>query len=299
MRRGGGGSADLAPLVDELRAGRTVVIFPEGTRSRDGSMQDFHSGAFRLAALAGVPVVPVGLRGTSELLPVHRELHRSAVQVRIRSPLLAASAADGQSAVATLTRQPVERPDSRLRRRLAAFAATPVCLALVAAWALLEAISWPVVPEVLLVVLVLAAPVMWWRLTLVALVAGVTGGLLTLGLAASGLRPPQPLVTEPMRAAATSDVAAHGARAAYAQPFSGIPYKVYATAAGEADVEPVSFALHSAIARGSRFVLVAGFAALLAVALQSWRRYYPLLVAAVVSGFGLGLVRVVSAWNQA
>ncbi len=299
VRRGGGGSADLAPLVDELRGGRTVVVFPEGTRSRDGSLQRFHSGAFRLAAEAGVPVVPVGLRGTSELLPVHGDVHRAAVQVRIGTPMSMATAADGQVAVQTLTGAPVDEPDSGLRKRVAAFASGGAGLLLVAVWAFLEAMVWPVVPELLLVVLVLAAPAMWWRLTVTALVAGVLGGVVMLGVAGAGVDLPQPLVTDRMRESAAADVGELGAPAVHLQPFSGIPFKVYATAAGESDVDPLAFAAHSSIARGGRFVLVVAVAAIAATAARRWRRYYPLAVAAVVSGFALGLARVVGAWTQA
>ncbi|HUW15649.1 MAG TPA: lysophospholipid acyltransferase family protein [Actinomycetes bacterium] len=298
VRRGGGGSADLAPLVDELRGGRTVVVFPEGTRSRDGSLQRFHSGAFRLAAEAGVPVVPVGLRGTSELLPVHGDVHRAAVQVRIGTPMSMATAADGQVAVQTLTGAPVDEPDSGLRKRVAAFASGGAGLLLVAVWAFLEAMVWPVVPELLLVVLVLAAPAMWWRLTVTALVAGVLGGVVMLGVAGAGVDLPQPLVTDRMRESAAADVGELGAPAVHLQPFSGIPFKVYATAAGESDVDPLAFAAHSSIARGGRFVLVVAVAAIAATAARRWRRYYPLAVAAVVSGFALGLARVVGAWTQ-
>ena len=299
VRRGGGGSADLAPLVDELRGGRTVVVFPEGTRSRDGSLQRFHSGAFRLAAEAGVPVVPVGLRGTSELLPVHGDVHRAAVQVRIGDPMSMATANDGHLAVQTLTSAPVDRPDSELRRRIAAFACGGAGLLLVAVWAFLEAIVWPIVPELLLVVLVLAAPAMWWRLTATALASGVLGGVLMLGVAGAGVELPQPLVTDRMRVTAAADVGEVGAAAVYRQPFSGIPFKAYATAAGEADVAPLAFAAHSSIARGGRFVLAVLVAAIAATAARQWRRYYPLVVAAVGCGFALGLARVVTAWNQA
>ncbi|MFL6182801.1 MAG: lysophospholipid acyltransferase family protein [Actinomycetes bacterium] len=102
VRRGGGGSVDLEPLVDELRAGRTVVMFPEGTRSRDGSLHEFHSGAFRLAERAGVPVVPVGLRGTSDLLPVHGNLRRAAVRVRFGEPLISPTVSQARHAVADM-----------------------------------------------------------------------------------------------------------------------------------------------------------------------------------------------------
>jgi 1-acyl-sn-glycerol-3-phosphate acyltransferase len=86
IRRTGGGSTDLAAAVALLRAGRAVVVFPEG--SRDGStVGPFHSGAFRLAATAGVPVVPVGIAGTARLLPKHGRLRPGPVAVRIGAPV--------------------------------------------------------------------------------------------------------------------------------------------------------------------------------------------------------------------
>ena len=69
VRRAGGGSADLAAAAGLLAAGRDVIVFPEGTRSRDGTIGEFHRGAARLAAAAGVPLLPAGISGTSALLP--------------------------------------------------------------------------------------------------------------------------------------------------------------------------------------------------------------------------------------
>jgi 1-acyl-sn-glycerol-3-phosphate acyltransferase len=48
--------------------GGLVVFFPEGHRSRNGRMHRFHSGAFKIAHAAGVPVIPVVIRGTDVLL---------------------------------------------------------------------------------------------------------------------------------------------------------------------------------------------------------------------------------------
>jgi 1-acyl-sn-glycerol-3-phosphate acyltransferase len=47
----------------------SVVIFPEGTRSADGSLGEFRRGGFLLATRTGVPIVPVAIRGTQRLLP--------------------------------------------------------------------------------------------------------------------------------------------------------------------------------------------------------------------------------------
>jgi 1-acyl-sn-glycerol-3-phosphate acyltransferase len=52
-----------------LAVGHDVIVFPEGTRSRDGQIGDFRRGAARLAAAAGAPLVPAGISGTRALLP--------------------------------------------------------------------------------------------------------------------------------------------------------------------------------------------------------------------------------------
>ena len=52
-----------------IHDGASVLLFPEGTRTRDGSLGAFKKGGFHLAIKAGVPIVPVALRGTRELMP--------------------------------------------------------------------------------------------------------------------------------------------------------------------------------------------------------------------------------------
>jgi 1-acyl-sn-glycerol-3-phosphate acyltransferase len=49
--------------------GTSVMFFPEGTRSRDGSLGRFHSGAFRLSLLTGIPIAPLCFLGSGVLLP--------------------------------------------------------------------------------------------------------------------------------------------------------------------------------------------------------------------------------------
>jgi len=55
--------------LEKLKEGRILVLFPEGTRAKDGSLRDGHVGAGFLAVRSGVPVVPAYLRGTFEAFP--------------------------------------------------------------------------------------------------------------------------------------------------------------------------------------------------------------------------------------
>ena len=87
-RRGGGAYAGLlAAARPALRAGRCVVIYPEGTRSIDGEIGEFHSGAVRLARECGVPIVPVAVTGTADVLPKGGSYRRAPMQVHIGEPV--------------------------------------------------------------------------------------------------------------------------------------------------------------------------------------------------------------------
>ncbi len=52
-----------------VRAGTSLVVFPEGTRSKDGRILPFKKGPFVVAAEAGVPVVPVAISGSGRVTP--------------------------------------------------------------------------------------------------------------------------------------------------------------------------------------------------------------------------------------
>jgi len=58
----------LDAAAQRIRAGSSVVLFPEGHRSRNGKMGPFKSGSFYLAIQAGVPVIPITLNGTRAVL---------------------------------------------------------------------------------------------------------------------------------------------------------------------------------------------------------------------------------------
>ena len=66
------GTADLAAVKEALRrlkAGGVVLVFPEGTRTRDGSIGPLHGGAVPIAARAGVPILPMVIDGAFEAWP--------------------------------------------------------------------------------------------------------------------------------------------------------------------------------------------------------------------------------------
>jgi 1-acyl-sn-glycerol-3-phosphate acyltransferase len=71
LRRGDGASvrAMMAAAEEALRGGSSVMMFPEGTRSRTGALQPFKPGAFELALRAGVPILPIVIAGTRDALP--------------------------------------------------------------------------------------------------------------------------------------------------------------------------------------------------------------------------------------
>ena len=86
----------LAVALEVLGKGEAFGIYPEGTRSRDGRLYRGRTGVAHLALTAGVPVVPVGLRGTAELQPVGSSLPRLAkVTVEFGQPIQVAGRFDG------------------------------------------------------------------------------------------------------------------------------------------------------------------------------------------------------------
>lgn len=69
--------------AQRIRDGMSVVLFPEGSRSPDGLIQPFKKGGFTLAMKSKVPIVPLSIAGSREIMPKDR-LTASAGEIRIR-----------------------------------------------------------------------------------------------------------------------------------------------------------------------------------------------------------------------
>jgi 1-acyl-sn-glycerol-3-phosphate acyltransferase len=60
----------IVPKIEQIfREGHSILLFPQGHRSRDGRLGRFYSGAFKLAVQFNVPIVPICITGTDRMLP--------------------------------------------------------------------------------------------------------------------------------------------------------------------------------------------------------------------------------------
>lgn len=80
--------SSLGSAVKTLKAGMPVFIFPEGGRTETGHLEEFLNGPAFMAIRAGVPIVPMALIGTHELLPIHTlEFHPVSVTLAVGEPI--------------------------------------------------------------------------------------------------------------------------------------------------------------------------------------------------------------------
>jgi 1-acyl-sn-glycerol-3-phosphate acyltransferase len=89
-----------------LKDGYSVLLFPEGTRSKDGRLQPFKCGIGRLVLATHVCVVPVWIEGAHTAMPKGARLaHRHQVEIRFGTPLQFAQGLDQASVVAAIEEQ--------------------------------------------------------------------------------------------------------------------------------------------------------------------------------------------------
>lgn len=73
--------------IDLLKKGHTLVVFPEGTRSKGNPMAEFKKGSMKLATKSGVPIVPVTIDGTYRMLEEKNKIKKANVNVKIHAPI--------------------------------------------------------------------------------------------------------------------------------------------------------------------------------------------------------------------
>jgi len=80
--------ASLRRAAEIIRAGTTVIVFPEGTRSPHGNLRVFKSGPFHLAIEAQVPIVPITVSGSQRITPKGElRVHRGVVKITYGKPI--------------------------------------------------------------------------------------------------------------------------------------------------------------------------------------------------------------------
>jgi putative phosphoserine phosphatase / 1-acylglycerol-3-phosphate O-acyltransferase len=80
--------AALKPVEEAVAKGLSLVISPEGTRSRTGELGPFKKGPFRIAMGASVPIVPIVIRNAEDLAPRNSNtMHAATIDVKVLPPI--------------------------------------------------------------------------------------------------------------------------------------------------------------------------------------------------------------------
>jgi 1-acyl-sn-glycerol-3-phosphate acyltransferase len=101
--------ASLAKAGDTVRAGTSIIVFPEGTRSRTGRIQPFKKGPFVVAKQAGVPVIPIAISGSGAVTPSqHVAVYPGPIRVVAGEPVDPAQFPDKESLLVEVRRRIIE-----------------------------------------------------------------------------------------------------------------------------------------------------------------------------------------------
>ena len=80
--------ASLEKAIEAMRGGQSFLIYPEGTRSPDGRLQEFKKGAVVMAIKAGVPIVPIACSGAHRIMRKRSlEIHPGEILVEFLAPI--------------------------------------------------------------------------------------------------------------------------------------------------------------------------------------------------------------------
>jgi len=80
--------ASLRAAKEKIVNGTSVIFFPEGTRSKDGSLGAFKKGAFKMAIDLSLPILPITIKGTKEILPTDTaDLFPGKVLMTVHKPI--------------------------------------------------------------------------------------------------------------------------------------------------------------------------------------------------------------------
>jgi len=124
IERGAGDLGALRTALSQLAMGRTVFMFPEGTRSEDGRTKALKPGVALLARKARAPIVPMAIEGAHDVWPRTRRLPsvRGLLEVEVGEPIapetVAAWSAEGPDVLLANMRRTLEELRLRCRARL-------------------------------------------------------------------------------------------------------------------------------------------------------------------------------------
>ncbi|MFT3766652.1 MAG: lysophospholipid acyltransferase family protein [Minicystis sp.] len=108
----------LREAADAVRAGTTIAVFPEGTRSRGDRIQPLKKGPFHLVQMAQVEILPIGIRGAAALMPRENTAIRPGViEVHAGAPIAPPPPTDAEARKALM---------ARVRAEIARLADVPV-----------------------------------------------------------------------------------------------------------------------------------------------------------------------------
>lgn len=97
----------LTKIINTVKAGNNILIFPEGTRSRTGSMIEAKKGLLLIAKVTKAPIIPIGIYGTEKFMPINQtgdmaaeSFHYAEVGVKIGKQMMIPNKNEGEEKLA-------------------------------------------------------------------------------------------------------------------------------------------------------------------------------------------------------